>query len=83
MDLSLAGKDCQHAVTDESLCTVAGCALGTNVCHWMFKTKINIVQGQEDGPLNAYFEKIDQTLLWHVVANSNHVFLPEDGERIK
>ena len=51
MDLGLAGKDCQHAVTDKSLSTVSGCALGTDVCHWMFKTKVNMVQGQEDGPL--------------------------------
>ena len=51
MDLSLA-EDCQHAVTDEALCTVTGCALGTDVCHWMFKTKVNMVQGQEDGPLS-------------------------------
>ena len=53
MDLGLAAEDCQHAVTDESLCTVTGCALGTDVCHWMFKTKVNMVQGQEDGPLNT------------------------------
>ena len=53
MDLGLAGKDCQHAVTNESLCTLTGCALGTDVCHWMFKTKINMVQGQEDGPLTG------------------------------
>ena len=34
-----AGKsDCQQAVTDEFLCIVAGCVLGTDVCHWMFKT---------------------------------------------
>ena len=51
VDLSLAGEDCQHAVPDESLFTVTGCALGTDVCHWMFKTKVNNVQGQEDGPL--------------------------------
>ena len=51
MDLSLAGEDCQHAVTDVALCTLTGCALGTDVCHWMFKTKVNMVQGQEDGPL--------------------------------
>ena len=54
MDLSLAGEDCQPAVTDESLCTVTGCALGTDVCHWMFKTKVNMVQGQEDGPLRPF-----------------------------
>ena len=40
VDLGLAVEDCQHAVTDESLCTVTGCALGTDVCHWMFKTKV-------------------------------------------
>ena len=51
VDLSLAGEDCQHAVTDEALCTVTGCALGTDVCHLMLKTKVNMVQGQEDGPL--------------------------------
>ena len=51
VDLSLAGEDCQHAVTDVALCTVTGCALGTDVCHWMLKTKVNMVQGQEDGPL--------------------------------
>ena len=45
-------EDCQHAVTDESLCPVNGCALGTDVCHWMFKTQVNMVQGQEDGPLS-------------------------------
>ena len=39
VDLSPAGEDCQHAVTDESLCPVTGCALGTDVCHWMFKNK--------------------------------------------
>ena len=53
MDLGLAGEDCQHAVTDESLCPVTGCALGTDVCHWMFKTKVNMVQGQEDASLTT------------------------------
>ena len=47
----LAGPDCQHGVIDEFLCMVSGCALETDVCHWMFKTKVNIVQGQEDAPL--------------------------------
>ena len=46
----LACPDCQHVVTDEFLCMVSGCALETDVCHWMFKTKVNIVQGQEDAP---------------------------------
>ena len=33
-----AGKReaCQHPVIDEFLCMVAGCVLGTDVCHWMF-----------------------------------------------
>ena len=58
VDLSLAGEDCQQAVTDEALRTVTGCALGTDVCHWMFQTKVNMVQGQEDGPLNiVYFQR--------------------------
>ena len=29
-------EDCQHLVIDEFLCMVTGCALGTDVCHWMF-----------------------------------------------
>ena len=49
----LAGPDCQHVVIDEFLCMVSGCALETDVCQWMFKTKVNIVQGQEDAPLNC------------------------------
>ena len=53
VDLGLAREDCQQAVTDESLCPVTGCALRTDVCHWMFKTKVNMVQGQEDGPLTG------------------------------
>ena len=36
---------------DEFLCVVAGCAVGTDVCHWMFKKKVNMVQGQQDSPL--------------------------------
>ena len=51
VDLGLAGEDCQHAVTDVSLCPVTGCVFGTDVRHWMFKTKVNMVQGQDDGPL--------------------------------
>ena len=43
MDLSLAGEDCQHPVTDEALFMVTGCALGTDVSHWMFKTQVNMV----------------------------------------
>ena len=41
----LAGPDCQHIVIDEFLCMVSGCALETDACHWMFKTKVNMVQG--------------------------------------
>ena len=38
-NFGLGREDCQQAVTDEFLCIVAGCVLGTDVCHWMFKTK--------------------------------------------
>ena len=37
--LGLDREDCQHGVIDEFLCMVAGCALGTDVCHWMFLKK--------------------------------------------
>ena len=47
----LAGPERQHVVTDEFLCMVSGCALQTDVCHCMFKTKVNMVQGQEDACL--------------------------------
>ena len=30
---------------------VPGCDLGTDVCHWMSLKKVNMVQGQQDGPL--------------------------------
>ena len=48
----LASPDCQHVVIDEFLCMVSCFALETDVCHWMFKTKLNMVQGQEDSALN-------------------------------
>ena len=35
MNLALSPEDCEHAVIDEFLCMVAGCALGTDQCHWM------------------------------------------------
>ena len=38
-NLGFGREDCQHAVIDEFLCMAAGCALGTDVCHWMFKQK--------------------------------------------
>ena len=38
-NFDLCREDCQQAVTDEFLCMVVGCVLGTDVCHWMFKTK--------------------------------------------
>ena len=47
----VAGPGCQHVVIAEFLCMLSSCALGTDVCHWMFKTKVNVVQGQEDAPL--------------------------------
>ena len=51
VNLGLGRKDCQHTVIDEFLCMVTDYALGTDVCHWMFKTKVNMVQGQEYSPL--------------------------------
>ena len=36
-NLGLGWEDCQQAVIDEFLFMVAGCALETNVCHWMLK----------------------------------------------
>ena len=39
VNLSLGQEDCQHAVIGEFLCMVTGCALGTDVCHWMFHKK--------------------------------------------
>ena len=38
-------------VIDEFLCIVTCCALGAYVRHWMFEKKVNMVQGQQDGPL--------------------------------
>ena len=32
---------------------VACCALGTDVRHWMFRKKVNLVQGQQEGPLKV------------------------------
>ena len=29
---------------------VAGCALGTDVCHWMVLKRVSMAQGQQDGP---------------------------------
>ena len=49
-NFGLGREDCQQAETDEFLCIVAGCVLGTDVCHWIFKTN-NIVQDQQDSPL--------------------------------
>ena len=41
-NLGLGREDCQHAVIDEFLCMVTGCALETDLCHWMF-FKVNMV----------------------------------------
>ena len=35
-NLGLGRENCQHAVIDEFLCLVSGCALGTDISHWMF-----------------------------------------------
>ena len=34
---------------------VADCAMGTDVCHWMFKKRVNMVQSQQDGPLTGWW----------------------------
>ena len=39
VNLGLGRETCQHAVIDEFLYMVTGCALGTDVCHWMFNKK--------------------------------------------
>ena len=39
------------AVTYELLRMVAGCALGTDVYHWMFLKKVSMVSCQQDSPL--------------------------------
>ena len=36
---------------------VSGCALETDVCHWMFKTWFNMVQGEGDFPLNMFISE--------------------------
>ena len=53
----LAGPDCQHIVIDEFLWMVSGCALETDECHWMFKTKANMVQGEGNFPLKMFISK--------------------------
>ena len=35
VNLGLGREDCQRALIDEFLCMVTGCALGTDVCHWI------------------------------------------------
>ena len=37
--LGLPWEDDQHAVIDEFLRMVAGCALGTDVYHWIFRKR--------------------------------------------
>ena len=51
--LGLPWETYQQAVRNEFL-GMAGCAFGTDVCHWMFKKTVNMVQGQQDGPLNMF-----------------------------
>ena len=38
-NFGLGQEDCQYAVIDEFLCMVTGCALETDVCHWLFKKR--------------------------------------------
>ena len=57
-------EDCQHRVIDELLCMVAGCALGTDVCHWLdFFLKVDMVQGQQDSPLTGKRWFKDRTVI--------------------
>ena len=51
-NLGLGWPDCQHAVIDEFLCMVAGYALVTDVCHWMFKQKSTWFKVNENSPLS-------------------------------
>ena len=63
----LGREDCQHEVIDEFWCMVAGCALQTDsdLCHWMLKQKVNIVQGQQDSPLRTRCHNIHQmSITW-------------------
>ena len=64
-------EDCQHAVIDGFLCTVTGCTLGTDVCHWMyfFSFKVTMVQGQQDSPLNQISP--DNNASFHIQYNSS------------
>ena len=47
-NLGLGREDCQQAVIDEFLCMVDGCALGTDVCHWMFKKMSGDIMNYQD-----------------------------------
>ena len=55
----------QHAVTDEFLCVVAGCALGTCHCMSLYTFKrVYMAQSQQDGPLiRAQGAKVDMFIL--------------------
>ena len=48
-----------HVMIDKLLSMVSGCALETDVCRWMFKTKVSMVQGQEDAPLKGHLVDLE------------------------
>ena len=53
---------------------VVGCALGIDVCHWMFKKKVNMVQGQQEGPLICHFMPVIQDTRYNMVLLPFHVY---------
>ena len=55
-NFGLSREDCQQAMTDEFLCIVAGCVLGTDVCHLMFKTKSTWFKVKKIPPLSSRVE---------------------------
>ena len=59
VNLGLGREYCQHAVIDEFLCMVTGCALGTDVCHWMFNKK------SQHGSRSTRFPFKEQALGWN------------------
>ena len=58
---SSLGRLSTPIVIDEFLFMVAGCALKTDVYHWMFLKKVNMVQGQQDGPLRSFIDGSQST----------------------
>ena len=53
MSLGLGLEDCQHTVIDDFLCTVAGCAWGTDVCNYRCLQKRQYGPGSTRFPFNC------------------------------